>query len=149
MMKTAGSAIDIMNKVRFVRRDIDPILIDMALPGCKAAMRWSESVENSSLGRCLAQGSAPATRSRRKLRDTSQLDGQTNGGRLRARSLPIMRRHAWRSKAAAKRSLPATSIKTPIGAISAKDVGGRLKRLKHVTAKERVRPLARCFRSDA
>ena len=34
-------------------------------------------------------------------------------------------------------------------AISAKDVGGRLKRLKHLTAKERVRPLARCFVSDA
>jgi hypothetical protein len=46
MMKTAGSAIDTMKKMHHVRRYIDPILIDMALPGCKGAMRWSDSVHN-------------------------------------------------------------------------------------------------------
>ena len=42
MMKTAGSAIDTIKKVHHVRRYIDPILIDMAQPDRKGAMRWSE-----------------------------------------------------------------------------------------------------------
>ena len=46
MMKTAGSAIDTMKKMHHVRRYIDPILIDMAQPDRKGAMRWSESVHN-------------------------------------------------------------------------------------------------------
>jgi hypothetical protein len=43
-----------------------------------------------------------------------------------------------------KAFIATTSIKPPFGTLScAKDVGGRLKRLKHITAKERDRPLAR------
>jgi hypothetical protein len=46
--------------------------------------------------------------------------------------------------------LPTTSDQICVRhAISAKDVSGRLKPLKHITAKERVRPLARSFGLDA
>jgi len=41
----------------------------------------------------------------------------------------------------------ADDYRSDLGA--AKDVGGRLKRLKHITVKERVWPLARCFVLDA
>jgi hypothetical protein len=79
MMKTTGSAIDTIKKVHHVRRYIDPILIDMAQPDRKGAMRWSERRAQ------FTQLPVPVESCVYK----SQLNAQTDGMRCTGRSLPI------------------------------------------------------------
>jgi hypothetical protein len=114
MMKTAGSAIDTMKKMHHARRYIDPILIDMAQPDRKGAMRWSERRAQ------FTQLPVPAESCVYKSQLNAQTDGHALHGEIAADYTDMIYAATHvEVEGCRKASIATTSIKPPFGTPSA------------------------------